>query len=95
MLVVCFTTIPSRINVSIEHVNQVISEQTRKPDKIFLFLPMFSKKENCEYKIPKNTYNIEIIRCDDYGPGTKLYPVVFQNIDYDAKIITIPTPHEI
>ena len=89
MLVVCFTTIPSRINVSIEHVNKVISKQTRKPDKIFLFLPIYSTKENCNYKIPKNTYNIEIIRCDDYGPGTKLYPVVFQNIDYDAKIITI------
>ena len=89
MLIVCFTTIPSRIEISIKNVYKVISRQSKKPDRIILFLPYYSLKEKCEYKIPKNTYNIEIIRCDDYGPGTKLYPIVFENINENSKIITI------
>ena len=89
MLIVCFTTIPSRIKISIKNVHKVISKQTRKPDRIILFLPLYSIKEKCKYIIPEYTYDIEIIRCEDYGPGTKLYPIIFEDMGMNTQIITI------
>ena len=73
---VSLTSLPSRIN-NIEETLNSINNQTLKADKIFLNLPYkfrrfptyeFSEKQLSELK----KYNIEISRCDDYGPATKL-----------------------
>ena len=75
MIYISITTIPSRIknlNKSIES----LLKQSKKPDKIFINIPFKYRrfKEIIEEdKIPKFTdKKIEITRCDDFGPGTKL-----------------------
>ena len=88
---VSLTTIPSRIkNVykTIENLNN----QTIKPDKIFLNIPI-------EYKRFKNDkiseddinelkkLNIEVIRCEDYGPATKLMGSLDKIKNYDCVIL--------
>ena len=73
---VSLTSLPSRIN----HINQTLDSiysQTVKPNKIFLNLPhklkRFSQEQFDEEKIKKlKRDNLEIVRCNDYGPGTKL-----------------------
>ena len=75
MIFVSLTTIPQRIknlNKSIES----LSKQTKKPNKIFINIPKKYKrfKEIIDNdQIPKfNDSAVEITRCEDYGPGTKL-----------------------
>ena len=75
MIYASISTIPARvknINKSIES----LLNQTKKPDKIFINIPLkykrFAETIN-EDHIPKfDSEIIEITRCDDYGPGTKL-----------------------
>ena len=75
MIYVSLTTIPQRVknlNKSIES----LLNQTRKPDKIFINIPLKYKRfEEIINKdeIPKFDDNtVEITRCEDCGPGTKL-----------------------
>ena len=75
MIYVSLTTIPQRVknlNKSIES----LLKQSQKPDKIFINIPFKYKrfKETInDDQIPKFDNNlIEITRCEDYGPGTKL-----------------------
>ena len=75
MIYVSLTTIPQRVknlNKSIES----LLKQSQKPDKIFINIPFkykrFTETINDD-QIPKFDNNlIEITRCEDYGPGTKL-----------------------
>ena len=75
MIYVSLTTIPQRVknlNKSIES----LLNQSQKPDKIFINIPFkykrFTETINDD-QIPKFDNNlIEITRCEDYGPGTKL-----------------------
>ena len=75
MIFVSLTTIPKRIknlNKSIES----LLKQTKKPNKIFINIPKRYKRFReiiDSDQIPKfNDSAVEITRCDDYGPGTKL-----------------------
>ena len=75
MIYVSLSTIPSRIkslNKSIES----LLKQTKKPDKIFINIPHKYKRFSEvieDDQIPKfHDKNVEITRCEDYGPGTKL-----------------------
>ena len=75
MIYVSLTTIPQRVrnlNKSIES----LLKQTKKPDKIFVNIPFKYKrfKETIDdNKIPKfDNSDVEITRCEDCGPGTKL-----------------------
>ncbi len=75
MIYISLSTIPSRIKNLYKSVNSLLS-QSQKPDKIFINIPMkykrFAEKISDE-QIPKfNNDVVEIIRCEDYGPGTKL-----------------------
>tara|TARA_B100000795_G_scaffold221952_1_gene176745 strand:+ start:209 stop:940 length:732 start_codon:yes stop_codon:yes gene_type:complete len=95
---VTLTTIPSRLKnlrVTIDSINN----QTLKPHKIFLNIPK-------EYKRFPNTYikekdlenikkieNIEVIRCNDFGPSTKLMGSLDKIRKYDCVII-VDDDHE-
>ena len=75
MIYVSVSTIPQRIknlNKSIES----LLNQTQKPDKIFINIPFQYKrfKETLsDNEIPKfDNEIVEITRCEDCGPGTKL-----------------------
>jgi len=75
MIYVSLSTIPQRVknlNKSIES----LLKQSQKPDKIFINIPFkyrrFTETINDNH-IPKFNNNIvEITRCEDCGPGTKL-----------------------
>ena len=75
MIYVSLTTIPQRLKNINKSVDSLL-KQTRKPDKIFVNIPNDYKRFNVKIKdteIPKFESNIvEITRCEDYGPGTKL-----------------------
>ena len=75
MIYVSLSTIPQRIKTLHKSVESLL-KQTRKPDKIFINIPTKYKrfKESIsDNDIPKfNDVSVEITRCDDCGPGTKL-----------------------
>ena len=73
---VSMSTIPGRID-NINEILNKINEQTLKPNKIFLNIPhhfkRFKNEIITEEKIKKiRAENLEIKRCYDYGPGTKI-----------------------
>ena len=75
MIYVSLTTIPNRIKNLSKSIDSLLN-QTHKPDKIFINIPFKYKrfKETIEKEqIPKfSSKTVEIFRCEDYGPGTKL-----------------------
>ena len=75
MIYVSLTTIPQRINQIDKSVNSLLN-QSKKPDKIFINIPYkyqrFSEIVE-DHQIPKfNSDIVEITKCEDCGPGTKL-----------------------
>lgn len=89
-VVVSFSTIPSRIS-HLHHIFNVIKNQTYPIDKIYINLPYYSTREQCCYPtIPSDIdlTNVQIIKCNDYGPITKLYPVLDYENDPNTIIIT-------
>lgn len=73
---VSMSTIPGRID-NINEILNKLNDQTLKPDKIFLNIPYnykrFKNETITEEKIKKiYTKNLQIKRCEDYGPGTKI-----------------------
>ena len=75
MIYVSLSTIPQRLKHLNESVNSLL-KQTRKPDKIFVNIPYKYKRfsETIEdNQIPKfDSSIVEVTRCEDCGPGTKL-----------------------
>ena len=73
---VSLTSIPSRIDNISKTLNS-IKQQTLKPNKIFLNLP-YSFKRFPNYMFTNDqisklkSFNLDISRCDDFGPATKL-----------------------
>ena len=95
MIFVSLTTIPRRIqnlNKSIES----LLNQTKKPNKIFINIPKKYKRfreiiDNDQ--IPKfNDSAVEITRCEDYGPGTKLLGSL-NKFEKDSLIILVDDDH--
>ena len=75
MIYVSISTIPPRIK-NLEKSVESILNQTLKPDKIFINIPLKYRRFKEIIKddqIPnfKDTI-VEVTRCEDYGPGTKL-----------------------
>ena len=75
MIYISISTIPQRLKYLNESVNSLLN-QTRKPDKIFVNIPYKYKRfsETIEdNQIPKfDSSIVEVTRCEDCGPGTKL-----------------------
>ena len=75
MIYISLTTIPQRIKNLNKSVESLL-KQSQKPDKIFINIPLKYKRFNDiidDDQIPKfDDKIIEITRCEDYGPGTKL-----------------------
>ena len=95
MIFVSLTTIPQRISNLNKSVESLL-KQTRKPDKIFINIPnkykRFKETINSN-QIPKFESGIvEIIRCEDYGPGTKLLGSI-DKVKKDSLIILVDDDH--
>tara|TARA_B100000029_G_scaffold183918_1_gene181462 strand:- start:425 stop:1156 length:732 start_codon:yes stop_codon:yes gene_type:complete len=75
MIYVSTTTIPRRIKNLDKSIKSLLN-QSKKPDKIFINIPFKYKRFNETIKddeIPKfDSSVVEITRCEDCGPGTKL-----------------------
>lgn len=90
-IVVSLTTTPYRID-KIQATLDSMLQQSVKPDKIYLNIPYYLKRDNLEYKIPgwlQNYPGINIVRTEDYGPITKLLPTLQYEQDPQTIIITI------
>ena len=75
MIYVSLSTIPQRVKNIKLSVDSLL-KQTKKPDKIFINIPnkykRFDEMVN-DNQIPKFSDNrVEVTRCEDCGPGTKL-----------------------
>ena len=74
MIYVSLSTIPPRINDINKSIDSILN-QTIRPDKIFINIPKKFKRFKEEIKddqIPNFPSIVEVTRCDDRGPGTKL-----------------------
>ena len=75
MIYVSLSTIPPRLKNLNKSVESLL-KQTKKPDKIFINIPTKYKRFSetiQDHQIPKFSSDaVEIVRCDDFGPGTKL-----------------------
>lgn len=90
-IVVTLTTTPYRI-VKLKPTLDSLLQQSIKPDCIYLNIPFFFKRDNIPYVIPEwlQKYpGITIRRTDDYGPITKLLPVLVSETDPETIIITV------
>ena len=95
MIYVSITTIPQRLKNLNKSVDSLLN-QTKKPDKIFINIPnkykRFKETINSN-QIPKFESGIvEIIRCEDYGPGTKLLGSI-DKVKKDSLIILVDDDH--
>ena len=94
---VSLTSLPSRLNY-IDQTLDSINSQTVKPNKIFLNLPYklkrFSNEQFDQKKIEHlKRDNLEIVRCNDYGPGTKLMGLSERDRNKYECIILIDDDH--
>ena len=75
MIYVSTSTIPQRVK-SLDKSIKSLLNQSKKPDKIFINIPFKYRRFNETIKddeIPKfDSSVVEITRCEDYGPATKL-----------------------
>jgi hypothetical protein len=70
--------------------------QTRKPDRLILWLPTICQKEGVGYEIPDSFLNqmllsgVDVASCGiDWGSATKLIPTLFTETDPDTILITL------
>jgi len=89
---VSLTTLPSRID-NIEETIFSIKNQSIQPDKIYINLPYnFKRFKNYNFSSEQikrlKSYDLEIIRCEDFGPATKLMGSINKIKDnYDCVIL--------
>lgn len=90
-LVISLTTTPARIDRIRPVLNSLIDQDT-PADAILLAVPRFSRRENVEYRIPgwlDRSGALTILRCDDWGPATKLIPALMQETDGETLLLTV------
>ena len=87
-VVVSLSTIPSRVSHLAKVLNSLL-DQTYPIDQIYLNIPYWSTRENCPYPDLTSSSRIKIIRCEDYGPITKLIPVLQVEKNPETIIITV------
>jgi len=89
---ISLSSIPSRFQ-SVKQVINSSNQQTIKPKKIFLNIPFSYKRfpdiKDIDLDILKDVKddNFQIIRCEDYGPGTKLLGSISLLKDFDYVIL--------
>ena len=90
--VVSLTTIPARIHRISPTIRSILT-QTVKPNVIYLNIPHISKRQNQTYRIPQTIQALDEVRLlrteQDWGPATKLLPLLQQGLSPDTPIIVI------
>ena len=87
---VSLTSIPPRFGNIKKTINS-INIQNKKPDKIYLNIPHnYERYPNQNFDITeliKTCPNLQIIRCEDCGPGTKLLGAINEFNKYDYVVL--------
>ena len=87
---VSLTSIPPRFE-TLEKTIRSINSQIKKPQKIFLNIPLkYKRYPDSKYDISRLEIifeNLKIIRCKDYGPGTKLLGSLQYLMDYEYVVL--------
>ena len=88
---ISLTTIPPRVKFIKKTLNS-LKDQTIKADKIFLNVPKnfrrFKDKINININsLEKEFENLEVVSCEDFGPGTKLLGSLQKIQSYDYVIL--------
>jgi len=95
MIYVSLTTTPNRVK-NIDKSVESLLKQICKPDKIFINIPIKYRRFKeiiDEDRIPKfKDSRVEITRCEDFGPGTKLLGSL-KKIKRDSLIILADDDH--
>ena len=77
-IVVTLTSIPERANLIAPALRSLI-DQTRAADRIILAWPRVSLRTGQPYPEPPETPpGVDILRCNDVGPATKLLPALLE-----------------
>lgn len=89
-VVVSLSTVPSRVPY-LQQIIDCLFGQTQQVDRIYINLPYWSKREKRDYPLPslRKDERIKVVRCQDHGPITKLYPVLQEEKDPETLIITV------
>ncbi len=67
-------------------------DQTVPADDILLAVPRFSQREQTAYQIPPflaASSAVRLMRCDDWGPATKLIPALLHERDPETLILAV------
>jgi hypothetical protein len=78
-IVVSLTTIPSRLGNLDKILDSLIDGQTVKPDVVYLNVPHVFGRTGEVYDLSKLEYSnprLKVLRCEDYGPVTKILPAL-------------------
>lgn len=89
-IVVSMTTIPSRLDNIDKVLESLIDKQTVRPDVLYLNVPHVFGRTGETYELSKIKYSsprLKILRCDDYGPVTKLLPALEAEYGNDRTVI--------
>ena len=91
-IIVSLSTIPSRIELMDPTLKSLL-DQTVLPKYIYINVPEFSKREQCEYPIPERFLNhpiIKIIRSEkDWGPATKSIPAIMKEKEANSPLLVL------
>ena len=89
-VVVSFTMTPGRVQFLSEMADE-ISKQSFQPDAVYACIPVESKRFKEDYIVdPDNIPDgITVVRCQDYGPATKLLGSLHMEQDPNTIIITL------
>src|SRR5687768_8477868 len=85
------TTTPDRIN-RIRPTLESLRDQTRPANAIYLNVPYYSRKTGKPYQLPEwldDFPEVTVVRCEDYGPATKLIPALELEKDPETIIIVV------
>ena len=88
--IVTLTTIPSRLP-HLAATLKSLMRQSRAPARIVINLPGFSKREKTHYTVPaflQGLKSVQIERCEDLGPATKVVPTLLREAP-EQKIIVV------
>jgi len=83
--VISITTLPDRVPY-IKPVIKSIFKHNPEIDKLYICLPYGKVSQK---HIPKNTSKLQVIRCKDYGPITKILGVLDYEKDPNTLILTL------
>ncbi|MCH6574216.1 MAG: hypothetical protein IH795_03280 [Bacteroidetes bacterium] len=89
-LIVGLTTIPSRLPFVVPTLKSLLLQNV-PPGKILLHLPKHSRREQVEYSVPEELKNLEVIqivRCPDWGPATKILPALLDSHP-DQRVVAV------